>query len=300
MTNAGDKIKSLKWIIVNLFIFKKVKYIGDFMSNIVYISGTGIPHRSFEEEFLTHKKCSEWWYATGYFTTTEGKLFSFQYTLAKIKIRGITFHTQLNALTNIENGKHYYSQKPFFTNKEIVTTQNLTSAKDVASIHYSFNEYCSFGHMELELLGENYKLNLDMIANKSPVWHCEDGELKMGYVDNPKELTYYYSLTNLSTKGTLHLDGVVYEVTGKAWFDRQGGTYSLTDVKCNWEWFSLRFNNQEEMMLFVFPHTNYQDGTYIKQDGSYERFNSYEITYHEVIEASGYKWSNGWTLKLND
>jgi predicted secreted hydrolase len=268
------------------------------MGKIIYMPGTGVPHHSFEEEFLAHKKCSEWWYCTGYFHTEEGKLFSFQYTLAKVKLLGLTFHMQLNALTDIEKQLHYYSQKPYFFKKGIETGPNLTFAQDKGSIKYSKNQWSSFGKMELELLGDEYKLNLDMSANKSPVWQCEDGLLKMGYTDNPKQITYYFSFTNIDISGTLVLHGKTHQVKGKAWFDRQGGTYTLTDVKCNWEWFSLRFFDNEEAMLFSFPQTGYQDGTYIDQSGKYERLNDYKLTHHTIIESAGYKWSNGWTLKL--
>lgn len=88
------------------------------MGKVIYTNGTGIPHRSFEEEFLTHKKCSEWWYSTGYFKTENGMLYSFQYTLANVKIYGINMNLQLNAITDIKNKKHYYSQKPYFLKME--------------------------------------------------------------------------------------------------------------------------------------------------------------------------------------
>lgn len=51
-------------------------------------------------------------------------------------------------------------------------------------------------------------------------------------------------------------------------------------------------------MLFTFPQTGYQDGTYIYKDGSYERLNNYKISHHKIIEAAGFKWSYGWTLEL--
>jgi len=47
-----------------------------------------------------------------------------------------------------------------------------------------------------------------------------------------------------------------YKVSGKAWFDKQGGTYTLTSRWTNWEWFSMRFFDGKEIMLFSFP----QDG----------------------------------------
>jgi predicted secreted hydrolase len=41
--------------------------------------------------------------------------------------------------------------------------------------------------------------------------------------------TYYWSYTNLAFLGKLVLDGKEYRVTGKGWFDKQGGPYKLFD-----------------------------------------------------------------------
>lgn len=35
------------------------------MGHIVYTTGVDIPHRSFEEEFLSHRECFAWWYIIG-------------------------------------------------------------------------------------------------------------------------------------------------------------------------------------------------------------------------------------------
>lgn len=121
----------------------------------------------------------------------------------------------------------------------------------------------------------------------------------MGILNDPKERTYYYSYTNLATSGSLTLAGKEYgNLKGKAWFDRQGGTYSLTDPRCNWEWFSLRFFDESEVMLFAFPQDNYFDSTTIASDGKYARLNTYTLTPKEVITFEGMKFSNGWDLEM--
>jgi predicted secreted hydrolase len=63
---------------------------------------------------------------------------------------------------------------------------------------------------------DDYSLSLEMNAVKPPVWHCDDGVLKMG-VDNPMETTNYGSYTNLK----LILGKRECEVSGKAWFDKR-------------------------------------------------------------------------------
>lgn len=270
------------------------------MGNIRYTDGAGVPHRGFEDEFLTHKKCSEWWYATGYLEDEAKKLYSFQFTLAQIRIAGIKFHMLLSALTDIGAGKHYYAQHQDFSGKRVTSDLSETTFGDLASIRYSRNEKSALGDMELSMQAKEYELNLRMRARKSPVWHCEDGELQMGILDDPKQVTYYYSLTNLSLEGIFILNGKAHTVKGKAWFDRQGGTCRLTDPRTNWEWFSLRFFDEEEVMLFSFPRTGYVDGTYVKADGTYRRLNDYSIAPLDFFTepSTGYRFSNGWRVKF--
>jgi len=270
----------------------------DYMKNIEYSKSPGVPHGSMDEEFLTHKHCSEWWYCTGYLRDEKERMYMYQFTLAKIKLFGINFHVLLTALTDIENKKHDYGQKVSFLGRNIVTTSNRTSYRDIAEMTYMPHQFGSKGKMQLDMKGKNYELKLDMNAVKPPVWHCEDGVLKMGLVDDPKQRTYYFSYTNLETNGTLVLNGEELHVSGKSWFDKQGGTYTIDNPLVNWEWFSMRFFDNTELMLFSFPQDNYFDGTKINIDGSYSRLNNYSVTPQGFIEAGGYKFSNGWTLHI--
>ena len=51
-------------------------------------------HGTFDEEWPPHKKCSGWWYITGYFSDKNNPehLYSFQYTVAQGRIYGLTPH----------------------------------------------------------------------------------------------------------------------------------------------------------------------------------------------------------------
>ena len=140
-----------------------------------------------------------------------------------------------------------------------------------------------------------------MEATKPPVWHCNNGVLQMGIQGKKKQRTYYYSFTNLKSSGSLTLNGQKHNnLVGKTWFDRQGGTYTLTNAKCNWEWFSIRFFDNTEAMLFAFPHMDYYDGTFIKANGQYSRMNDYKIEATKVTTApNGFKFSNEWNLEMN-
>ena len=66
---------------------------------------------------------------------------------------------------------------------------------------------------------KDYSFTLKFDVAKPPVWHCDDGVLKMGVID-PPERTYYWSYTNIALSGNLILGNKDFEVAGKAWFDK--------------------------------------------------------------------------------
>lgn len=270
------------------------------MGKILWTDGTGIPPRSFEQEFLSHKKCNEWWYCTGYLKDGKGGLYGYQFTFAKVSIKGIGLHLLISSVTDFQTGKHYNTQTPILFRRGIRTEQNRLVFGKKSYMEFSPNGHSPMGHMVLHMENEDFSVDTVMDAAKPPVRHCEDGVLQMGIPDDPKEQTYYMSFTNLTTTGTLRIEGrTLSGLTGKTWFDRQGGTYTLTDPRTQWEWFSLRFFDGREMMLFAFDQDGYFDGTRIEADGSYTRLQDYRLTATKLIEYNSRKFSNEWTLDVD-
>ena len=258
------------------------------MQKIQYTTSPGVPPRSMADEFLYHRRGPEWWYATGYMMDDAGRLFTYQFTLAKIKIYGIKFNILMTAVTDFETGKHHYAQQAIFFEKDVMVTPGRVGVAGRAEMTFAKEQ------LGLNMTGKNYSLALDLQVVKPPVWHCDAGVLKMG-IDN--QWTYYWSYTNLAVSGALVLDGQEHHVTGKGWFDKQGGPYNPVDRRTSWEWFSLRFFDDEEMMLFSFPQDGYQDGTFIDRSGQSRRFNDYTLTPLGWTEAAGKKFSFGWRLE---
>jgi len=269
------------------------------MGKIVYTDGTGIPPRNFDDEFLTHKQSSEWWYCTGYLEDGAGALFAYQFTLAKVNIFGVKFRILITSLTDFRTNTHYNTQTPIFFNKGVTTTAELLSVDGKTRMTFAPNEHSAKGKMHLEMQSGVFSIDVDMEAIKPPVRHCDDGVLQMG-IPGDKERTYYFSFTNLATRGSLTIkDEKFQNLQGKTWFDRQGGTYTLTDGRTCWEWFSLRFFDDTEAMLFAFPQDDYYDGTHIGAGGSYQRMNDYKLEATDVVEYKGREFSNGWNLEMN-
>jgi len=87
-------------------------------------------------------------------------------------------------------------------------------------------------------------------------------------------------------------------VKGKSWFDKQWGPFHLFDTASYWEWFSIRFFDDEEIMLFAFPQHPYYDGTFIGKDGSTKRLTDYKYSYHTLKQNGKLLFSYGWDITL--
>lgn len=259
------------------------------MEAIPYIEGN---HGTFEEEWGIHKDCSEWWYSTGYFKDAQDCLYSFQFTLLRVNAQNTNPIIIMLALTDFTTKKHYYFQDFKPTDEGVTITESILGYGDTAIFEKQEKG------MRFTARTKEFMLDLMLDYGKGAFWHCDNGFLKMG-IDKPKQTTYYYSYTNMPTIGTMTLDGEKKEVKGKAWFDKQGGTYDMHDPKCMWEWFSLRFFDEEEMMLFSFPQDNYFDGTYIRNNSTSSRLNHYIITSTSLICPDGKtKYSSEWKLNV--
>lgn len=246
---------------------------------------------SFEREWLCHKGVSEWWYATGYFHDENERLFSFQYTLVRARVYGLRSYMLMLAVTDIKTGRHYFAQQPAFSEKGIDINASTLRFRDAAVL----TKEAKGIHITAKAADFAYDLFLDY--GKGAFWHCNSGKLQMGIPDK-KATTLYYSYTNMPSSGTVTLEGIPHTVKGKAWFDKQGGTYPLIKPECMWEWFSLRFFDEEEMMLFTFPQDGYADGTYIRADRTSQRLNRYIVTPKKFTAAGGYKFSCEWEVEL--
>lgn len=243
---------------------------------------------SFEDEWLFHKDCKDWWYATGYFSDEQGNQYSYQFTILKLLYGTVSPLAVMVALTDFQNNQHRYRQNTTMHQDGLQISQRMVAFSDVASA-----EKLEDG-IHVKISHKDFQLDLMLDYGKGAFWHCEDGKLQMG-LPGKQETTYYYSYPNMPTKGTMVLNGETVSVSGKSWFDKQGGTYTIGKPS-SWEWFSLRFYDDEEMMLFKFPTTGYCDGTFISRNGQRERLNNYTIETTKFIEADGSKWSAGWEL----
>ncbi len=256
-------------------------------------------HGSFDEEWLPHHKCNDWWYITGYLRDIHrpDSLYSYQFTVINPRHLGKVVYVLHLAFTDMQTGEH------FFTNVVKPAGRNIGISQEAVTFLPFSRLQKNHNNMILTTKVKGLELNLNLNLGKGALWHCDNGVLVMGLPDDPLQRTVYYSYTNMPTSGSIKLTGgsrcpQEVAVIGKSWFDRQWGPFHLFHVVSFWEWFSIRFFDNEEVMLFAFPQHPYYDGTFIDKEGKTRRILDYRYNYHALKQKGKLIFSYGWDIWL--
>lgn len=222
---------------------------------------------------------AEWWYYTGNLADEAGRRYGFQLTFFR---RGLT-----PGLSNRES--EWGSNQIYFAHFTVT---------DVAGETFTYHERFSRGgpglagaqadpyHVwldswsaqeiapgQIKLKAETDEMAIDLILDqaKPPVLHGEQGLSKKS--TTPGNASYYYSLTDNRTSGTITTPRGTFAVTGKSWKDHEWSTSALGEDVVGWDWFSLQLDDGREIMYaYLRKKDNSAEpvsgGTLIYSDGS--------------------------------
>ena len=211
----------------------------------------------FPKDELVHDHIIEWWYFNGHLKDKKGNKYAFMNCLfradvkkvkipflSKIPLKTIYFFHSL--LSDIKNKEFYpstdylsiISKDSFF--KPLLFINHTNPAMAGGYINRVIEETKKFSY---RLKDKNVDLKLTSV--KSPLLEGGTGYLNLG-----TKSTYYYSLTNLKTKGVIKIKNKEIEVEGKSWMDHQWANIGYS--KDIWTWFSLQLDNGIEMVCFEY------------------------------------------------
>jgi len=216
----------------------------------------------FPKDVLPHNKIIEWWYFNGHLKDSKGKRYAYMNCLfradaKKSKIPGIkkapvkNIYFVHSIFSDLNKKKIYYNIYPLaLLSKDSFTKKRLF-------INYTFPSIDGYLNHELEEVDKfKYKLktnhaDLTLDTKKKPFLEGKKGFLNFG----SKKSTYYYSLTNLDTKGYIQLKNKRIKVKGKSWMDHQWANshYAEND---KWNWFSIQLDNDIELVVFEYITNN--------------------------------------------
>jgi len=251
-------------------------------------------HGGFDGEWLPHKGASGWWYVTGHLRETgrPDSLYSYQFTVVNAVFGKLSAYVLQLALTDLRKGEHRFKQQPNLTGRGVRVDRREVVFGSIARLRRE-GDLTRF-----EADTDRFGMSLSLGSGKGAFWHGDGGVLVMGVPGDPRQRTVYYSYPNMPTVGEITIDGRRLAVSGKSWMDRQWGPFRMLDLRTHWEWFSLRFHDDEEVMLFAFPQDPYRDGTYIDKAGTARRIRDYSYEPMELIDVNGLTYSRGWRLTL--
>jgi predicted secreted hydrolase len=221
---------------------------------------------------------TEWWYFTGNLTAADGRQLGFQLTFFRQGVqRGEETATRFAvediklahfAVTDITGGTFRFAQK---VSRGSFGEAGFSDGARIAWIDDWVLHLTGPGRFRLEARADQFALALDLTAKKEPVFHGEGGVSRKA--EGEGRASHYYSFTRLAAEGTVTMAGRVIPVQGLSWFDQEWATNQLTENQRGWDWLSLQFEDNTELMLFQIRLKDggrdpFSHGTWIDADGN--------------------------------
>jgi predicted secreted hydrolase len=211
---------------------------------------------SFPRDFGAHPDFrTEWWYATGWVETPEGKPLGFQVTF----FRSATDHDRDNpsrfapkqliiahaALSDPDAGKLLHDQRSAREGFGLAyAKQGDTDVKvdEWRLVRQADGQYLA------EIPARDFTLRLNFTPTQKPMLQGDNGFSRKG--PKPQQASYYYSEPHLRVSGTINRDGKSLAVRGTAWLDHEWSTTVLDPDAAGWDWTGVNLDGGGALMAF--------------------------------------------------
>jgi predicted secreted hydrolase len=259
---------------------------------------------------------NEWWYLTGNLQTAEGRRFGYQVTFFNAAIRppqatgadsgwdSERLWMAHFAITDVQAGTHDARERFSRENPGLAGAQ-LTPFKvwlEDWTLTGTGNDF----PWHLRVKDQQLALDLELRSSKPPALQGD-----MGLSQKSPEAgnaSYYYSLTRMPSSGAIIVGGQTFEVDGTSWLDREWSTSALAQDQSGWDWFSLQFDDGQELMYYQLrtksgaPHANSQ-GNWTDPDGLQRLIRNTDIVLEETAHwtsPAGIDYATGWRMTYQD
>jgi predicted secreted hydrolase len=256
---------------------------------------------------------NEWWYVTGNLASADGREFGYQFTLfrdallAKPMQRSSawaaaqTYMAHL-ALADIASDR-FYSFERFSRGAIDLAGADINIGRFwLEDWQLKMNNAEDLPTFTLTAREQNISMQLELTAAKRVVLHGQDGLSRKG--EQQGQATYYYSITRLTTTGSIVVNGHATTVKGESWLDREWGTDALSPLVSGWDWFSIQLTDGCEFMYYQLRRQDgsadrCSHGTWIEADGASRGVTDVQL---EVLSAwqdeAGHRYPAKWRIRL--
>ena len=198
---------------------------------------------------------TEWWYATGWLSTPDGKPLGFQVTF----FRAATEHDRANpskfapgqlviahaALSDPAEGRLLHDQKAARAGFGLAYAK--TGDADVKLENWTFKRQAD-GAYRTRVEGAEFTLDLLMTPTQAIMPQGEQGFSKKG--PHPAQASHYYSEPQMKVSGSVTRRGKPVAVTGTAWLDREWSSSYLDPEAQGWDWTGVNLDDGSALMAF--------------------------------------------------
>ena len=212
----------------------------------------GIPHVRLPRDHYAHRAGIEWWYVTAYVRGSDGDHYSVFFTMFK---RG-SIVLPVSQVVDLDTGVRVGHTEIAFPAH--VSATGLDVVAPAARLRYE----PSTGTWLFHASSARYSLTLTARPEKPYVLHGGG----TGVIRQGTAVSAYYSGTRMAAHGTIRSGLRTIPFTGTAWLDHQWGDFTLDPSALHWDWFSCRFDDRTEVMLYRF-RDGHASGTFVDAAG---------------------------------
>lgn len=271
----------------------------------------------FPRDFGSHDDFqTEWWYYTGNLETERGRRFGYQLTIFRRALlppekrfeRPSEWAVEQVylahfAITDVQND-HFYADE-----KLARGSAGLAGAVGQPYFQVWLEDWwvVQIDKNRFQLSAKSDRADLDLFLTdlKGVVFQGEHGFSRKG--EETGNASYYISQTRLLTEGKITIEGQSFDVKGLSWMDHEFSTSALGEDQVGWDWFSLQFDNNHEIMLFTLRKEDgtidrFSTATLILPDGRTHHFANDEFTVTRIGEwkspETGAVYPAGWRINI--
>ncbi len=252
---------------------------------------------------------TEWWYFTGHLRTERGHRYGFEVTFFRVGVippgEPVQSRWDLRnlamahfAITDIDRQQFRYAEK--LNRASPLTASAASDFLDVSNEGWSVTTLRD-GAWRIISFNGNDSVDLVMRSRKPPAIHGENGVSVKA--EGTGYASHYYSMTRLDASGAVNGQ----RCRGIVWMDHEFGSSKLRENQQGWDWFSVQFDNDSELMLYQIRRSDgsvdaASSGSLITSDGRVIHIRREQMHIEPTgrwrSPRSGATYPMGWRLAL--
>ena len=224
---------------------------------------TEFPAFQFPRDHGSHPEFRiEWWYITGHLHADNKDRYGFQATFFRYAIKpdadagSKTFGSEHIFMAHMAfsdiNQKGFYHEERL--NRDGWDAYCSTNKMDMQNGNWTLTQDESYTMDLSATIQEDVEMRLQLKPAKPHVTFGENGLSTKGA--DRSACSWYITYPRLQITGEVVLNNKSIPVSGEAWMDHEISSSQLSKTQVGWDWLSVRFDDQTELMLYILRDQN--------------------------------------------